>query len=73
MSVINQVTWYASQHIWCLSEVRINWEGCGRKGIRWENFGISGMGFFTDQFSGPGTAVSPMCVCLLITFEVNDL
>jgi len=26
-------TGYASQHIWCLSQARINWEGCARKGI----------------------------------------
>jgi len=25
---------YAIQHIWCLSQARINWEGRGRKGIR---------------------------------------
>jgi len=24
----NQATRYASQHIWCLSQARINWEGC---------------------------------------------
>jgi len=29
-----QATGYASQHIWCLSQARINWEGCGRKGIK---------------------------------------
>jgi len=29
----NQSTGYASQHIWCLSQARINWQGCGRKGI----------------------------------------
>ena len=25
---------YASQHIWCLSQARIKWEGCCKKGIR---------------------------------------
>jgi len=25
------------QGIWCLSQARINWEGCGRKGIRRKN------------------------------------
>jgi len=24
----NQATRYVSQHIWCLSQARINWEGC---------------------------------------------
>ena len=35
----NQATGYASlsQHIWCLSQSRINWEGCARKGIRRKN------------------------------------
>jgi len=32
-------TWYASQHIWCLSQDRINWEGCVRKGILRKNNG----------------------------------
>jgi len=34
---INQAIAYASQHIWCLSQSRINWEGCGRKGIWYKN------------------------------------
>jgi len=29
----DQATGYASQHIWCLSQAGINWEGCVRKGI----------------------------------------
>jgi len=28
---------YASHHIWCLSQARINWEDCGRKGIWHKN------------------------------------
>jgi len=31
---------YAIQHIWCLSQARINWEGCGRKGIRHTIWGM---------------------------------
>jgi len=27
----NQATGYTSEHIWCLSQARINWEGCDRK------------------------------------------
>ena len=34
-----QATGYESQHIWCLSQARINWEGCARKGIRRKNGG----------------------------------
>jgi len=34
-----QATGYASQHIWCLSQARINWEGCARKGIGRKNGG----------------------------------
>jgi len=37
----NQATGYASQHILCLSQARINWEGCARKGIRHRNGGDS--------------------------------
>jgi len=28
----NQATGHASQRIWCLSQARIKWEGCSRKG-----------------------------------------
>jgi len=28
---VNHATGYARQHIWCLSQARINWEGCDRK------------------------------------------
>ena len=30
----NEATGYARQHIWCLSQARINWEGCSRNGTR---------------------------------------
>jgi len=36
---VNHATGYASQHIWCLSQARIKWEGCGRKGIWHKNGG----------------------------------
>jgi len=34
MIYVEQATGYASQHIWCLSQARINWEGCVRNGIQ---------------------------------------
>jgi len=34
---VNQATGYASQHIWCLPQARMNWEGFGRKGIWYKN------------------------------------
>jgi len=37
--LFNQATGYASQHIWCLSQARINWEGCLSKGILHKNDG----------------------------------
>ena len=41
---INQATRYASQHIWCMSQARINWEGCARKDIQRKNGGDSRYG-----------------------------
>ena len=35
---------YGSQHVWCLSQARINWEGCARKGIRRKMVGMAEMG-----------------------------
>jgi len=40
----NQATGYASQHIWCLSQVRLNWEDCGRKSIWHKNGGMMEVG-----------------------------
>jgi len=35
---IKQASRYAIQHIWCMSQARTIWEGCGRKGI-WRKTG----------------------------------
>jgi len=40
----NQATGYATQHIWCLSQTKTNWEGCGRQGIWHKNNGDGGGG-----------------------------
>ena len=65
VSVINQATGYASQHIWCLSQARINWEGCARKGIRHENGGdgIDGAPISLDR-----VAVHPDCWCICLCY-----
>ena len=36
---VKQAAGYASQHIWCLSQARINWEGFGKKSIWRKNGG----------------------------------
>jgi len=48
-------TGYASQHIWCLFQARINWVGCSRKGIRHKNGGNDGGG---SLISPDGVALS---------------
>jgi len=40
----NQASGYASQHIWCLFQARITWEGCGSKGIWRKNGGMTELG-----------------------------
>jgi len=40
----NQATGCTSQHLWCLSQARIKWEGCGRKGIWRKNGGMMEVG-----------------------------
>ena len=47
VTVLVSATGYASQHICCLSQARINWEGCVRKGIRRKN-GRDGRGGGTN-------------------------
>jgi len=55
---LSQATGYASQHIWCLSQARINWEGCVRKGILRKNGGDGRVG---APISLDGVAVHPDC------------
>jgi len=59
----NQATEYASQHIWCLSQARINWEGCARKGIRRKNGG-DGRGGTPISLDGLAVHSDCWCVCL---------
>jgi len=42
--VLLNATGYASQHIWCLSQAKIKWEDCDRKGIQRKNGGDDGGG-----------------------------
>jgi len=59
--VSNQATGYASQH-WCLSQARINWEGCARKGIGRKNSVDDRDG--GTNWSGWGGSPSGLLVCL---------
>jgi len=52
---------YASQHIWCLSQARINWEGCARKGI-WHKNGTV-MAEMGAPISLDGVHPDCWCVC----------
>jgi len=54
-----------SQHIWCLSHARINWEGCARKGIWRKNVGMAEMG---APISLDGMAVHPDCSCVCLCY-----
>jgi len=58
-------TVYASQHIQCLSQARINWEGCARKGIRYKNRGMADVG---APISQDGLAVHPDCWCICLCY-----
>ena len=60
-----QTTGYASQHIWCLSQARINWEGCVRKGILCKNGGDGRDG---GTISLDGVAVHPDCWCVCLCY-----
>jgi len=43
-NLCNEATGYVGQQIWCLSQAKINWEGCGRKGIQRKNGGMMEVG-----------------------------
>jgi len=58
-------TRYASQHIWCLSQTRINWEGCARKGISRKNGGMAEVG---TPISQDGVAVHLDCWCICLCY-----
>jgi len=50
-SCANQATGYEIQHTWYLSQSRINWESCSRKGVWRKNGGNAG-GVGTDSPDG---------------------
>jgi len=52
-------------HVWCLSQARINWEGCARKGIQHKNGGMAEMG---TPISLDGVAVHPDCSCVCLCY-----
>jgi len=59
-------TGYASQHIWCLSQARISWEGCARNGIQHKKGG-DGRGRGTNQSGRVAVHLDCwyMCLCYL--------
>jgi len=65
--VCNQATGYASQHIWCLSQARINWEDCGRKGIWHKNGGMMEVGHWLVRIEWRPAGLS---VCLPLIFPL---
>ena len=60
----NEATGYAIQHIWCLSQTRINWDGCDRKGIRRKN----GDDWCGSLIGPDGVALSRILVFLPLFF-----
>ena len=59
--ICNQGTGYASQHIWCLSQARIIWDGSVRKGILRKNGG-------DGTISLDVVAVHPHCWCICLCY-----
>ena len=62
---MNQATGYASEHIWCLSQARINWEGCVRKSILRKMVGMAEVG---APINLDGVAVHPDCWCVCLCY-----
>jgi len=60
-----KATGYTSQHIWCLSQAKIIWDGCVRKGIRHKNGGMVEVG---SPISLDGVAVHPDCWCFCLCY-----
>jgi len=61
---VNQATGYASQHIWCLSQARINWEHCGRNGMAFSIKMAGRRRWVADQSGWSGAHGDCRCVCL---------
>jgi len=56
-----QATGYASQHIWCLSQARINWEGCAGRASGIKMVAMAKVG---HQLVWIGGSLSGLLVCL---------
>jgi len=63
--ILHQATGYASQNIWCVSQARINWEGCGRKVIRRRMRGMMEVGHWLVQMEWYPAGLS-VCLPLFI-------
>jgi len=61
---LNQATRYASQHIWCLSKARINWEGCARRVHIWRKNGGDGRDGAPISLDRVAAPLDCLCVCL---------
>jgi len=61
-----QATGYASQHIWCLSQARINWEGVPGRASDIKMVGMTEMG---APISLDGVAVHPDCWCVCLCYH----
>ena len=68
MFSINQATGCVSQHIWCLSQAWINWEGCVTKDILRKNGGDGRGGGLVAPISLDGVAVHRDCWCVCLSY-----
>jgi len=60
-------TGYVSQHIWCLSQARINWEGCTRKGTRHKMEGMSEVGALISWEGGQSIRIVGVSAFVIFT------
>ena len=65
----NKATGCASQHVWCMPQAMINWEGYGRKGIWRKNGGMMEVGRWLVRIEWRPSGLS-VCLPLLSSIAV---
>jgi len=66
---------YASQHIWCLSQARINWEGCARKSSLRKNGGMAEVGapISLDGWQSMQIVGASACVIFILLQKIQKM
>jgi len=69
LPIPNQAIGYASQHIWCLSQARKNWDGCARKAFWHKMMQMAEVGASIRLDGWQSIRIVGMSACVIFTLH----